>query len=153
MKKQQILDKIDLAWQELLDAIEGLPNDRMTQPGVTGDWSVKEILSHVSWWEEESLKYLPVILRGERPPRYSAMYGGIDAFNAQMTAEKHSLPLEEVLRSFNATHQRLLDFLATVPEEQFATETRFRRRLKYDTFTHYPEHAAAIRQWRSQQSS
>ncbi|HBF41926.1 MAG TPA: hypothetical protein DDW19_09245 [Anaerolineaceae bacterium] len=149
MKKEQILDKINLAWKELLDAVEGLTPVQMTLPGVTGNWSVKDILAHVTWWEEECLKYLPVILEGGHPPRYSVMYGGIDAFNAQMTEARQKLPLEEVLKSLQETHRLLLTYLVNVPEEQFATETRFRRRLKYDTFTHYPEHAAAIREWRS----
>jgi hypothetical protein len=35
-----------------------------------GEWSVKDILAHVTTWEEEALKYLPLILTGGRPPRY-----------------------------------------------------------------------------------
>ena len=27
-------------------------------------------------------------------------------------------------------------------------ETRFRRRLRLDTYSHYPKHARAIREWR-----
>src|SRR5437016_14026931 len=52
-----------------------------------GDWSVKEILAHVTIWEEEALKYLPLIINGEKPPRYG-QYGGLDAFNAQMIEQK-----------------------------------------------------------------
>lgn len=148
MKKQQILDKINIAWKDLLDAIEGLPAEQMLVPGVTGDWCVKDIVAHLTWWEEECLKYLPMIIEGGHPPRYSVTYGGIDAFNAQMTEVKRRLSLEEVMDEFNLTHQRLLAFLDSVPEEQFTRETRFRRRLKYDTFLHYPEHAEAIREWR-----
>jgi hypothetical protein len=36
----------------------------------------------------------------------------------------------------------------SVPEDQFTRETRFRRRLRLDTYRHYPQHAAAIRTWR-----
>jgi hypothetical protein len=39
-----------------------------------------------------------------------------------------------------------------VPEEQFARETRFRRRLRLDTYRHYLEHARAIREWRAERS-
>ena len=148
MKKQQVLEKIDYAWEEILEAIEGLSTDQMLVPGVTGEWCVKDILAHVTWWEEECLKFLPVIIEGGHPPRYSVTYGGIDAFNAQMTEIKRQLSLEKVNDEFNLTHQRLLTYLETVPEEQFTRETRFRRRLKYDTFLHYPEHAEAIREWR-----
>ena len=36
----------------------------MMEPGVTGDWSVKDVLAHVTIWEAEALKYLPLIAEG-----------------------------------------------------------------------------------------
>jgi hypothetical protein len=36
------------------------------------------------------------------------------------------------------------------PIEAFATDTPFRRRLRWDTYSHYPEHTKAIRAWRGQ---
>jgi hypothetical protein len=38
--------------------------------------------------------------------------------------------------------------IQSVPEDQVTRETRFRRRLRLDTYHHYPQHAEAIRQWR-----
>jgi hypothetical protein len=149
VNKRQVLDKINTAWQELLASTQGLTAEQMIQPGVTGSWSVKDILAHVSGWEEECLKYLPLILQGGRLPRYSVMYGGIDAFNARMTHLRESLSLDEVQRMLYETHQSLMEYLVGVPEEAFASGSRFRRRLRNDTFAHYPEHAAAIRQWRA----
>jgi hypothetical protein len=57
-----------------------------------------------------------------------------------------------VLCQRDETHRRLVDFIQRVPEEQFARETRFRRRLRLDTYSHYPIHAEAIRKWRGQQN-
>jgi len=147
MKKQQILDKLEGAWQAFTDAYAGLSDAQMLEPGVTEGWSVKDLLAHVSWWEEEALKHLPGILQGVRPPRYSVTYGGIDAFNAQMTELKRGLTLAEVRRLHEETHHRLIEYLQGVPEEQFTSETRFRRRLKLDTYSHYPIHTLAIRAW------
>ena len=148
MKQQQVMEKIETTWNEFVMAYSGLSDSQFEQPGVTESWSVKDLIAHVSWWEEESLKHLPLILQGLRTPRYSALYGGIDAFNAQMTELKRSTPLSEVLREAAATHQQLIEYLSNIPEEQFTSETRFRRRLGYDTYKHYPTHAAAIRAWR-----
>jgi len=148
MKKQQILDKIEQGWAAFNAAYAGLTDEQMVAPGVTGDWSVKDILAHVSWWEEEALKYLPYIVQGKRPPRYADLYGGIDAFNAQMTELKRGLALAEVKDQVEGTHRRLVEYLWSTPEEQFATETRFRRRLRLDTYSHYPEHTRAIQAWR-----
>jgi hypothetical protein len=117
-----------------------------------GDWSVKDIIAHVTWWEEEALRHLPSIIAGERPPRYSATYGGIDAFNAMMAERKRDLSLSDVLTQQDETHRRLISFVQSVPEDQFARETRFRRRLRLDTYGHYPIHTRAIREWRQQRS-
>lgn len=76
------------------------------------------------------------------------MYGGIDAFNAQMTELKRSLTLSEVQEQLDETHRKLVEYLTSVPEEQFASETRFRRRLRLDTYSHYPIHTQAIHAWR-----
>ena len=148
MDRAQLLKRVDRAWQGLLASYAGLSEAELMQPGVTGDWSVKEIIAHVTWWEEEALTHLPVILDGGRPPRYSVQYGGIDAFNALMAERKAGLSLAEVLEARDETHRRLIEFLQTVPESELVRETRFRRRLRLDTYGHYRLHAEAIRAWR-----
>jgi hypothetical protein len=148
MDRQKILKQLDTAWAAFKESYAGLSDADLTRPGVTGKWSVKDIIAHVTWWEEEAIKHLPLILKGGRPPRYSTRYGGIDAFNAQMTEQKQGLSLSDVFRQMDETHRRLVAYIQTVPEEQFSRETRARRRLRLDTYSHYPKHARAIREWR-----
>ncbi len=148
MDRQQLLKTLDKAWAALKESYAGLSDAQLTEPGVMGDWSVKDILAHVTTWEEEALKYLPLLITGGRPPRYASQYGGIDAFNALMTDQKRGLALAKVLRQLDATHRQLIAYLQHVPEKAFTRETRFRRRLRLDTYSHYPLHAKAIREWR-----
>jgi hypothetical protein len=75
-------------------------------------------------------------------------YGGIDAFNAQTTEQNQHLSLADVLRRQEAVHGRLIALMEDVPEDQLGANTRFRRRLRLDTYGHYPLHARAIREWR-----
>src|SRR5438093_12403623 len=119
MNRQQLLNKLDTAWAAIKESYAGLSDSQLTETGVTGDWSVKDILAHVTTWEEESLKYLPLIIEGGRPPRY-ARYGGIDGFNATMTAQKRGLSLSDVRQQIHEVHGKLIDFLQGVPEAQFA---------------------------------
>ncbi len=147
MKKDQLLKKLEEAWARLKESYTGLSDFQLMEPGVMGEWSIKDILGHATTWEEEALKYLPLILSGGRPPRY-IQFGGIDAFNAQMAEQKRDMALSDVLRQLDETHRRLIDYLQSVPEEQFTRETRFRHRLRLDTYSHYPLHAKAIREWR-----
>jgi hypothetical protein len=148
MNKHQLLKKIDSEWQQFKESYSGLTKSQMTHSGVTREWSIKDILGHVTTWEEEALKHLPMVMQERRPPRYKDLYGGMDSFNAMMTEKKRSLSIFEILKQMNSTHQELIAFLNTVPEEMVTSETRFRHRLRLDTYSHYLIHAKAIQQWR-----
>jgi hypothetical protein len=148
MDKASLIRRLEQAWNDFQAAYAGLDEREMLVRGVTGDWSVRDVLAHVTWWEQEALKYLPVLLAGGRPPKYSVMYGGIDAFNALMTEKTKNMTLDDVLREQKSTHERLIKLLEAAPGQEFERETKFRRRLRFDTYRHYPEHTAAILKWR-----
>ena len=152
MDRRKLRRRIDRAWTTFKGSYDGLEEPQLLEPGVTGEWSVRDVISHVTIWEEEALTHLPLIINGGRPPRYSVRHGGIDAFNAKMTGERRGLSLAEVLEQQDQTHRRLIDFIDGVPEDQFIRETRFRRRLRLDTYGHYPKHAQAIWRWRKRRS-
>jgi hypothetical protein len=149
--RQNLLMRLQRSWHDLEQAYVGLSDSAMMRPGVTGDWSVRDVLAHVTTWEQEALKHLPTILEGGKPPRYSVTHGGINGFNRIMTTQKRRLTLEEVREDAEETHQRLIRYIESAPEKEFRTETRFRHRLRLDTYSHYPKHAEAIRKWRRQQ--
>ncbi|HVI86407.1 MAG TPA: DinB family protein, partial [bacterium] len=92
-RRQQLLRRLAKAWRAFKESFAGLTEPELLDPGVTGAWSVRDIIAHVTTWEEEALKHLPLVLTGEKPPRYSTMYGGIDAFNARETERQRSLSL------------------------------------------------------------
>ena len=152
MTKDQLLARLDAAWRDFEGSYAGLTSSQLLIPNVTGRWSVRDIIAHVTWWEEEALKHLPLIREGGRPPRYSVRYGGINAFNAMMTEERSSLSLDAVLRQHDDVHEQLVNYVRSAPDDLVRTETRFRRRLKLDAIGHYPVHARAIRAWRERTS-
>ena len=144
----RILQRLDAAWSDFKASYAGLSRREHMIAGVQGDWSVRDILAHVTTWDEEALAHLPTVAAGGRAPRYSALYGGIDAFNAMVTERKRQLTLDEVLQQLEEVHQRLVAYVAAAPSELVDRETRFRRRLRLDAYGHYPKHAKAIRAWR-----
>lgn len=150
LNKAQLLKRLSESWDEFRASYAGLSEAEMVVLGVSGEWSIKDVIAHVTTWEQEALKYLPVILEGKKPPRYSVAYGGIDAFNALMYRRKRALSLQEILQQQERVHRQLLEYLNEVGEDQFARQTKFHRRLRLDTYQHYREHAEAIRKWREQ---
>jgi hypothetical protein len=145
MEKGKLLAKLDKRWVEFKTSFEGLTNDQMIQAGAMSDWSLKDILGHVTTWEEELLKYLPAVLAGERTPQYKNLYGGIDEFNAIQVAGKRKLPLDEIRGQLEETHERVVAFLEGIPAARYEKNTRVYKRIRLDTYGHYKEHAEAIR--------
>jgi hypothetical protein len=148
MSRAQLLQRLERAWAEFRESYAGLSDAELMEPGVTGAWSVRDIIAHVTWWEEEALTHLPLVLAGGRPPRYSVTHGGIDAFNAKLTEQRRDWSLAQVRARQDDVHRRLVAFVERAPDDQTGSETRFRRRLRLDTYGHYPKHARAIRIWR-----
>jgi hypothetical protein len=146
--RRRLLKRVDEAWTAFTSSYAGLTEKDLLRPGVIKTWSVRDIIVHVTTWEEEALEHLPVVLAGRRPPRYSVTYGGIDAFNALMSVKKKDLELAEVFRQQAAVHRRLVALIERTPEKELASGTRFRNRLRLDTYGHYAGHTEAILRWR-----
>lgn len=140
---------LDDRWTALLTSIEGLSDEEMQQPGVIGDWSVKDILAHITTWEGEALHHLPTVAQGRKPPTYASQYGSLDAFNALKYDENAKRSLADVMTRLHDVHAHVLIYLDTVPDELLPSKERFRNRLKWDTYTHYAMHAKHILEWRS----
>lgn len=147
--REKLMATIADRWDELLASVDGLSDAQMVEPGVVGDWSVKDLLAHVTTWEDEALKHLPEIAAGKPQQRYKDVYGGLDAFNALTFEKNRARSLDEVRARLTEVHERLLDYLETVPDELLHSRERFRTRLRWDTYSHYPLHAEHIREWRA----
>ena len=107
--REKLLETIEQRWGDLLGSVEGLSDEEMLEPGVVGDWSVKDILAHVTTWELEARKHLPEIAAGKPQQRYKDVYGGLDAFNALKFEENRARSLAEVRSRLAETHEQLLD--------------------------------------------
>jgi hypothetical protein len=149
----RVVRTLEGAWAELRESYAGLTDALLLEPGVAGDWSLRDVLAHVGTWQEEALTHLPLIAAGGTPPRYATAFGGIDAFNALMAERKRDLPLADVRRGLDEAHRRLVELIRAAPEDQLTGDTRFRRRLRLDTYGHYRLHARWIREWRARPAS
>ena len=82
------------------------------------------------------------------PARAKAGKAGKNGNGAKHDFAVRDLSLADVLQQHEAIHRQLINYLQSVPDELFTQETRFRHRLRLDTYSHYPKHAKAIREWR-----
>jgi hypothetical protein len=147
-RKTEILEQIS-ATHLLLEAhLSALGDLQMLQPGVNGEWTVKDLLAHITWWEQHLLRRL----RAGRDDVYQdgvSMQAATDQANALTFAANRSRPLSEILDEFSASCKEVLAGVEALTEEDIA-QAEIYDAIAWDTFRHYPEHTTMLQAWISE---
>jgi DinB superfamily len=97
-----------------------------------GDWSAKDLLGHLTSWEEHALEALNAWRKGEPSPVQRALrVHGLNAVNAENVAADRDRSPATVRRRFDDVHRRLVAEIRSMPEVTWDTPptTRSRRSL------------------------
>ena len=144
--KAMLLRDADEAFGELHRAIDGLTEEEAGRVWL-GTWGVREILIHISGWHEAMASALDNVAKGE-PPYAVGMYDDYDAWNARFVAQRAGVKFADIVGELDASHQRLVNAAAALPEAHFAEGGDARGPFEGAGAGHYREHAAQIREWR-----
>jgi Protein of unknown function (DUF1706) len=137
-EKERVLRDMDKAWRAFMDSVRGIPESLMSEPGVSGQWSVKDILAHIAAWDRETTRVVMQILRGDEPqwPIHDQKFNDVNH-----DADKN-LPVMEARNRALSAHKALVEMLDGKSEIRAAW-------LRGATYDHYPEHTEDILRWRT----
>ncbi len=133
-ERLDILQEISKSWLELTKTITGLSDEQILKPGAAGDWSVKDIMAHITFWDGQLLEELKLLDRGETPPEIT----DFEAVNQEEAAKSRSASLMDVRANFYSIHEQVMNLLEATPHLS-------RDLVEGSTVEHYGEHAADIR--------
>ena len=157
MTKVELLRNIQEGRRKLLQALDGLNEEEMTRNLVNSEWTVKDILGHITSWEEEDRKVAERILKEENPNFGYVISPENDwkEWNVQQANKKNDLSLERVLGELREEHSKLVDFVQGLTEEQLSRTGIFPWKTKSTvgelirmTYEHDEEHVEKILAWR-----
>ena len=155
MKKSELLAALKTEREKLLKLLDGLPDDAYLEPGVVGsEWSLKDVLSHITAWESELVTLLAFTRRGQRPKIEIGSHD-TDALNAKWHAAFKDRPLDRVLTDFHGVRGQTTHQVESLTEEQLAeskkypwlNDTPLWKWIAEDSFEHDAEHAVDIQAW------
>jgi hypothetical protein len=145
-----LLDRIHTDREALATLWRGLTKEQMVcRPGPQEDWSVKDLVAHIVWWESFILERVTDLMDGAK----SEPAGQIDELNAKVYEQHKDSPLAEVLAAFDANWSKLRAFISSLSGEQINTPAYYRTYdgvallpiLRAGTFGHYPSHMTDLR--------
>ena len=155
MDRQELRAVVEESWRQFDAAIAGLDGATMMEPGVVEAWSIKDLLGHVTAWEQLALRHVEQARRGETPTG-----APVDDYNAAEAARRRDWPLAQVREEMAETRQRLLTLLESITDDEWATVVG--EGVEQEPLgdwvggalagdgpgTHAAEHARHIRAWR-----
>lgn len=155
--KEDILIAIRSEWDTLQTTLDSLNEYQMLVAGLENDWSVKDILAHITAWESRMVEWIEASLRGETPdrPAPGEPWDDLDHINHQIYNQYKTAPLSEVLEQFQNVHQEAYNKVASLTEQDLLNPGRFAWRtgdplwhmVADNTWWHYNEHHEAIQAW------
>jgi hypothetical protein len=152
------LERKNGEWEALLARVGPA---RMDQPGVNGDWSMTDLVAHLTGWNRFMAARLQAAVRGEPeplPPWPAALQGqGDDAINTWIEAAYRGRSAAEVLDESRRVYQQIGDAVAHLPADArfevvapdyqlvWVGNTRYQPGEFFDHFQH--DHEPNVRAW------
>jgi hypothetical protein len=153
--RDEILDRIRAEQQSWRALVDSVGRERMDQPGPMGDWTFKDLVSHLAAWRNRTIGRLDAAARGEpEPPSpWPSELDDDDSINAWIHERDRDLSLDEVLADYDSSFDRLAAAIAALPEKALTDPDYFpwsdgRPLVEADFFSHLrDEHEPSIREW------
>jgi hypothetical protein len=132
--------------------VNALPQDKWDQPGATGTWSCKDILSHVTSYE---IKLIPVLEEfvNSGQSTLNPFPEDHQKFNDEETSKRKDKNYQEIIDEYNQAHNQVMELINQIPQEKFSEvgaltwygqEYSLDDYLVYRDYGHKKEHGTQI---------
>jgi hypothetical protein len=143
-------------WNALLAQIG---SERMDISGVEGEWSVKQIVAHLTWYEQAVVEGAQQALSTGTFTRRRPEGVGLDEMNAQIAEQSRARPAGEVLAEADTVFGQLLALIEVCPEAMLNDPQLLGlpedmvpwMGVANNSYAHYRKHEPALRAWLERQ--
>ena len=157
MNKTEIINALTESRENILEVIQDIPVREMETPGVIDDWSVKDVLVHLTRWEAELVKLLWQAMQGVTPSSALVSQEPVDDLNARWHEESRSRPLKPILKDFLGVRNQTIRRVDALTETTLTDPSYFPwldgeplwKWIAGDSFEHEAEHEAQILTWKT----
>ena len=138
MTRDELIANIDRSWRAWTAALDGIPEERASETGVCGFFSVKDLIGHVAFWDEQDLARAHKLARGEavQPNDW-----------ATMNDQEYEAHKDDTLE---AQTERMIDVHARLSAD-VRTLDRINDLKLDESWEHYDDHRKDVLAWRAAQ--
>jgi hypothetical protein len=115
-ERDSLIARMEQARAQLDRALENV----IPQTDFSPTWKIKQLLDHITGWDELMVRAYQAHARGEPPG--PMLKGGIDQYNALSVDARNAMSYEESLQAYHAARGTVLQALAEMPAERLGVE-------------------------------
>ena len=159
MDKAELLEALEDGRQEMVEMLEDLADEVMVKPGVSGSWSIKDILAHMTQWEGQTVTLLFQANQSDRKPT-TTHFGKetVDEINQRWYEASRERALDLIWQDWIGVRKQMIRRVADFSDKDLNDAQRYPwlsgtplwQVIADNTFDHEDEHADAIREWLEQ---
>ena len=145
MNRQQLLDKIQ-SERQLWDSLRSRINQtRMSERGIIGNWSVKDTIAHITWYDYEMVN----LLKKKALIDSNLWNLSTDERNIIIFEKNHTSILQDVIVEANSVFQELILEVQALSQEDLKDPKLFQNMpetwipwkvIASNTYEHYDHH-------------
>jgi hypothetical protein len=155
MNKSELINSLEESREKFLDLLELLDEDDLLTPNAASDWSIKDLLVHLTMWEAQLITLIWQLKSGQKPTTIHFAGLSDDEINQKWYTENINRPLEFVLDDFYAVRDQTIRRVGEMSERDLTDPNRYPwlkgktlwKIVAESSFEHEQEHIQALLAW------
>jgi hypothetical protein len=110
-KREEILKAIETSHATMMAQLDEVDKQRKIYPL----WTIREIVAHLSGWDDAAIGFVSALLKGETPPVPAPR--GPDVYNEETVSTREGLSYDHIVREYVNTRNKLIAMVSQMTEE------------------------------------
>lgn len=113
--RDRFIHRLETAHAEIREIVKYAQDN----PTIYEPWRMKEVLDHITGWDDAVSASIRSLLAGEPPATPASR--GIDYYNAETVSSREAIPYEVTQREWEASRAELLGLIRQMTDDQLHT--------------------------------
>jgi len=154
--KARLLDLLEAEYEFVHRTIDDLSGEIMLTDNVSGTWSIKDTVAHLTFWMKQVLRWFAQLEANRTPdfPEQGYTDEEVDTINDAQSAKDKDRSLDDVLADFHNTYHDVYRLIEGMSEDDLFHSTfdglirdPMWRHVVNNTYEHFHEHIKPVREW------
>jgi len=106
--------------ERLKKFVLSLPDEQVLKPKTLGDWSIKDVITHLAAWNWEAIDEVDRVLkdRATWPAQYEGKTGE-DEFNRRAVEKRRNMSWQDVMKDWDDSFWKQIERMESISEDEW----------------------------------